>query len=187
MEEEAVGEVVRVGPVGARAPRSFLVGRRHPLGRLVVVELEKPWGLVFEEDPAGAAVVGDVVEGSAASRRNAVAKLRGTEATDAVLPGDVPRACTAINFVYGPGGLAGVAPPQRTVVLFGADGAAGVAQGAAGAPEAERGERRARDAGLRAAAGGAVKRARRPDACWLLPQGRWARAVGGVGCYPIKI
>ena len=65
---------------------------------------------------------GDVVEGSAGSRRNA--KLRGTEATDAVLPGDVPRACTAINFVYGPGGLAGVAPPQRTVVLFGADGEA---------------------------------------------------------------
>ena len=126
VEEEAVGEVVRVrvGPVGARAPRSFLVGRRHPLGRLVVVELEKPWGLVFEEDPAGAAVVGDVVEGSAASRRNAVAKLRGTEATDAVLPGDVLRACTSINFVYGPGGLAGVAPPQRTVVLFGADGEA---------------------------------------------------------------
>ena len=126
MEEEAVGEVVRVqvGPVVARAPRSFLVGRRHPLGRLVVVELEKPWGLVFEEDPAGAAVVGDVVEGSAASRRNAVAKLRGTEATDAVLPGDVLRACTSINFVYGPGGLAGVAPPQRTVVLFGADGEA---------------------------------------------------------------
>ena len=140
-----------------------------------------------KEDPAGTAVNGDVVEGSAGSRRNA--KLRGTEATDAVLPGDVPRACTAINFVYGPGGLAGVpvAPPRRTVVLFGADGAAGVAQGAAGAPEAERGERRARDAGLRAAAGGAVKRARRPDACWLLPQGRWARAVGGVGCYPIKI
>ena len=47
MEEEAVGEVVRVrvGPVGARAPRSFLVDRGHPLGRLVVVELEKPWGL----------------------------------------------------------------------------------------------------------------------------------------------
>ena len=133
-------------------------------------------GPPFEEDPAaGTAVVGDVVEGSAASRRNAVAKLRGTEATDAVLPGGVPRACTAINFVYGPGGLAGVAPPQRTVVLFGADGAAGVAQGAAasrpsGAPEAERGERRARDAGLRAAAGGAVKRARRPDACWLPPR-----------------
>ena len=85
-------------------------------------------GPPFEEDPAGTAVIGDVVEGSAASRRNAVAKLRGTEATDAVLPGDVPRACTAINFVYGPGGLAGVAPPQRTVVLFGADGAAGAAQ-----------------------------------------------------------
>ena len=135
-------------------------------------------GPPFEEDPAGTAVIGDVVEGSAASRRNAVAKLRGTEATDAVLPGDVPRACTAINFVYGPGGLAGVpvAPPRRTVVLFGADGAAGVAQGAAGAPEAERGERRARDAGLRAAAGGAVKRARRPDACWLPPRAglrRW--------------
>lgn len=82
-------------------------------------------GPPFEEDPAaGTAVVGDVVEGSAASRRNAVAKLRGTEATDAVLPGGVPRACTAINFVYGPGGLAGVAPPQRTVVLFGADGEA---------------------------------------------------------------
>ena len=126
VEEEAVGEVVRVrvGPVGARAPRSFPVDCRCPLGRLVVVELEKPWGLVFEEDPAGAAVVGDVVEGSAASRRNAVAKLRGTEATDAVLPGDVLRACTSINFVYGPGGLAGVAPPQRTVVLFGADGEA---------------------------------------------------------------
>ena len=81
-----------------------------------------------KEDPAGTAVNGDVVEGSAGSRRNA--KLRGTEATDAVLPGDVPRACTAINFVYGPGGLAGVpvAPPRRTVVLFGADGAAGAAQ-----------------------------------------------------------
>ena len=46
-EEEAVGEVVRVrvGPVGARAPRSFPVDCRRPLGRLVVVELEKPWGL----------------------------------------------------------------------------------------------------------------------------------------------
>ena len=132
-------------------------------------------GPPFEEDPAGTAVIGDVVEGSAASRRNAVATLRGTEATDAVLPGDVPRACTAINFVYGPGGLAGLAPPQRTVVLFGADGEAGVARGAAGAPEAERGERRARDAGLREAAGGAVKRARRQDACWLPPRARGLR------------
>ena len=49
------------------------------------------------------------------------AKLDSAQRSDAVLEGDVLRACTCINMVYQTNALFGAQPPTRTVVVFGAD------------------------------------------------------------------
>ncbi|GFH18344.1 uncharacterized protein HaLaN_15133 [Haematococcus lacustris] len=51
-----------------------------------------------------------------------MASMNRQLASNAVLPGDILRAVTATNFVYPTRALFGAVPPERHVVLFGADG-----------------------------------------------------------------
>lgn len=81
-------------------------------------------GLMVEEDSRKKrAIVAGVAEGSRAEQRLKLAAFdRGQRAT-AALPGDVLRAVTCTNLVYPAKSLLfGIQPPQRHIVLFGADG-----------------------------------------------------------------
>jgi len=118
------GEVVRVrvGPVRDTQPRSFLFRRLLPgPSALVTVTLPRPLGVVLEYDEAGRrAVVVDTIEGTAADRARKRAALSSDQAV-AALPGDILRAVTCTNFVYPTQALFGARPPERHIVLYGAD------------------------------------------------------------------
>lgn len=105
-------------PVAAPAPA------RRRRSQLITVTLERPLGLIIEEDvSAKRAVVADIVDGSRAAQRAKLAGFDRARRADAALPGDVVRAFTATNLVYPTKSLIfGMQPPQRQVVMFGADG-----------------------------------------------------------------
>lgn len=91
---------------------------------LIAVTLERPLGLIIEEDVrAERAVVADVVDGSRAAQRKQLAGFDRARRAEAALPGDIVRAFTATNLVYPTKSLLfGMQPPQRQIVLYGADG-----------------------------------------------------------------
>ena len=72
--------------------------------QIVIVKLPRPLGIVFEEDKRkNRAVIAEIVEGSVADQRRKRAALdRGLMGT-APREGDVLRACTSTNVVYGAG------------------------------------------------------------------------------------
>ena len=79
--------------------------------------------MVEEDTGKKRAVVAGVAQGSRAEQRVKLAGFdRGQRAT-AALPGDIVRAFTCTNLVYPTKSLVfGIQPPQRHIVLFGADG-----------------------------------------------------------------
>ena len=67
----------------------------------MVVTLDRPLGMVFEEDAArGRAVVAGFVPGGHAEQRQRNAKLNTALAASTALEGDVLRAVTCTNIVY---------------------------------------------------------------------------------------
>ena len=127
VEEGAAGERVRVlvGPVGDRLLRTFVFDKTLSVpSEILAVTLPRPMGVVVEEDrPRKRAVVADVLEDSRAAQKVKLAKFDRTQRVNAVLPGDVLRGCTCTTIVYPAKSLLfGVAPPQRQVQMFGADG-----------------------------------------------------------------
>jgi hypothetical protein len=126
VEAGAEGERLRVevGPVSARQPRTFVFEKSlaQP-SELLAVTLPRPLGVVFEEDRRkGRVVVADILPGSYAEQRRRRAALDRGQAAAAAAPGDVLRAITATTLQYPTQSLFGAKPPQRCVVLYGADG-----------------------------------------------------------------
>eukprot|EP00879_Flechtneria_rotunda_P002418 GHRR01002615.1.p1 GENE.GHRR01002615.1~~GHRR01002615.1.p1 ORF type:complete len:300 (+),score=51.45 GHRR01002615.1:96-995(+) len=119
------GERLRidVGPVKNRKPRTFVFNKLLPQpSEVVAITLPRPMGVVFEYTKARKqAVVAGVVEGSAADQKRKVAGLNPTLARETVLDGDVLRGATCTNFVYPTKALIGAVPPERHVVVYGAD------------------------------------------------------------------
>lgn len=124
---------VDVGVVDARRSRTFVLrrvlGTVNPasdiVSDIVEVTMERPLGIVFEEDTEGRVRVADFVKGSRAGRAAAVERLQGLNALGAQAPkrGDVLRAFTTTTLSFGPraqllGDLSGT---KRAVVLFGCD------------------------------------------------------------------
>ncbi|PSC75309.1 peptidase S9 [Micractinium conductrix] len=127
VEEEAEGERLRleVGTVRQLQKRTFVFEKVLPQpSQLVVCTLERPLGIVFEEDARRKrAVVADFAPGGHAEQVTKRAALNPALAASSPLRGDVLRACTATNIVYQPAALAfGAQLPKRTIVVYGADG-----------------------------------------------------------------
>ncbi|KAL4428114.1 hypothetical protein ABPG75_002203 [Micractinium tetrahymenae] len=127
VEEGVEGERIRidVGAVGERAPRTFVFSKALPQpSQLVVATLERPLGIVFEEDKRRKrAVVAGFAPAGHAEQLAKRAALNPALAATAPREGDVLRACTATNIVYQPAALAfGAQKPKRAIVVFGADG-----------------------------------------------------------------
>ncbi|KAL6761927.1 hypothetical protein V8C86DRAFT_2526243 [Haematococcus lacustris] len=126
VEEGAPGERLRVpvGQVRRRQPRTFVFQKLlGPGSQVLQVSLPRPLGLVCEYDEGRKRTrIVDLVEGSYADQRRKMASMNRQLASNAVLPGDILRAVTATNFVYPTKALFGAVPPERHVVLFGADG-----------------------------------------------------------------
>lgn len=80
-------------------------------------------GLMVEEDSRlKRAIVAGVAAGSRAEQRVRIAGFDRGQRANAALPGDVLRAFTCTNLVYPTKSLIfGIQPPQRHIVLFGAD------------------------------------------------------------------
>jgi hypothetical protein len=115
---------VAVGPTTRPQPRTFVFGPAlSQPSQLVTVTLPRPLGVVFEEDKRlRRVVVAEVVPRSRAGQRAALAKFDRSKRVDAALPGDVLRAVTCTNLVWPAKSLVfGMKPPQRHIVLFGAD------------------------------------------------------------------
>jgi hypothetical protein len=114
---------IDVGPIAAREARTFVFNRLLPQpSELLTVTLPRPMGVVFEYDQRKKqAVVAGVVEGSAAEQRRKVAGLNRSLLKESVQDGDVLRGVTCTNFVYPTRALFGAVPPQRHVVVYGAD------------------------------------------------------------------
>lgn len=81
-------------------------------------------GLMVEEDSKQKrAIVAGVAERSRAEQRVKLAGFDRSQRANAALPGDVLRAFTCTNLVYPTKSLFfSIQPPQRHIVLFGADG-----------------------------------------------------------------
>lgn len=126
VEEGFEGERLRldVGVVGERQPRTFVFSKVLPEpSQLVMVTLERPLGIVFEEDARKKrAVVAGFAPGGHAEQVMRRAKVNPSLAASAALEGDVLRACTATCIVYPTRELFGLKPPKRAVVVYGADG-----------------------------------------------------------------
>eukprot|EP00887_Chlorella_sp_A99_P005104 scaffold25.g5104.t1 len=126
VEEGAQGERLRinVGPVGATQHRTFVFNRRLPgPSRLLAVTLDRPLGIVFEEDPAsGRAAVAELTPGGNAEAAWRRARLNPALAASVAAPGDVLRACTCTTITYQTAALLfGAQKPTRTIGVFGAD------------------------------------------------------------------
>lgn len=126
VEEGTAGERMRVdvGPVGERQPRTFVFDKklRQP-SQLIAVTLDRPLGVMFEEDRRRAMVrVWDVADGSRAAQRAKLAQFDRAARARAALPGDLLRAVTATTISYPAQSLVlGAQAPKRYVVLYGAD------------------------------------------------------------------
>ncbi|KAL4858759.1 Serine/threonine-protein kinase SAPK9 [Chlorella vulgaris] len=108
VEEGAEGERLRIpqGTVGQLQPRTFVFSRVLPQpSQLVMVTLERPLGIIFEEDVRRkrAVVVGFTPGGHAEQQAK---RARLNTASVAALEGDVLRACTATN----------IAQPQQNIL-----------------------------------------------------------------------
>eukprot|EP00892_Ulva_mutabilis_P011490 jgi/Ulvmu1/8713/UM047_0053.1 len=116
------GGAVTVADLAPPVATSAAPARRR--SQLVTVTLERPLGLIIEEDArTKRAAVADIVDGSRAAQRAQLAGFDRARRADAALRGDVVRAFTATNLVYPAKSLLfGMQPPQRQVVVFGADG-----------------------------------------------------------------
>ncbi|GMH33601.1 hypothetical protein BSKO_01435 [Bryopsis sp. KO-2023] len=114
---------IEVGPVKAREKRSYLFEKivKGP-SELIAVSLPRPLGIVFAEGRDKTVVVGDLLQGGAAEQKKKVAQIDRSLLKSAIIEGDVLRAITCTNFVYPTQALFGVVPPERHIVLFGADG-----------------------------------------------------------------
>ncbi|GLC39054.1 hypothetical protein PLESTF_000515100 [Pleodorina starrii] len=125
VDEGTEGERVRiaVGPVAARQLRTYVFARSLPVpSDILIVTLPRPLGVVLEYDERfRRATVVDLIEGTHADQRRKKAALNSDLAKDSVLPGDVLRGLTATNFVYPTRALFGAAPPERHIVVYGAD------------------------------------------------------------------
>ncbi|GIL78527.1 hypothetical protein Vretimale_6122 [Volvox reticuliferus] len=125
VDQDYEGERVRiaVGPVGARQLRTYVFARSLPVpSDILTVTLPRPLGVVLEYDERfRRATVVDLIEGTNADQRRKKAALNSDLVKDAVLPGDILRAATATNFVYPTKALFGAAPPERHIVVYGAD------------------------------------------------------------------
>lgn len=138
VEQGSPGERIRVdvGEVGNRSPRTYVFETVLATdSKIVAVTLPRPAGVVFAEKKekkllkAGAEVaivVDEILDGSPAQKRLAAAKLDPSLEDSALVPGDVLRGFTTTNFVFRGAGLAllgaGLKPPAREVVVYGADG-----------------------------------------------------------------
>jgi hypothetical protein len=126
VSEDAEGDRVRIetGCVGETEPRTFVFERilRQP-SELAIVTLERPLGLMIEEDSRrNRIIVAGIAEGSRAEQRKKLADFDRSRRASAALPGDIVRAFTATNFVYPTKSLLfGLKPPERHIVVFGAD------------------------------------------------------------------
>lgn len=127
VEEGVEGERLRieVGPTDRRVPRTYLFEKklRQP-SKLLTVTLPRPLGIVLEEDKRRKrVVVSGTITGSRAEQKAQLAKVDRARQWEAPLPGDVLRACTCTTLMYPANSLIlGMQPPQRYVVLYGADG-----------------------------------------------------------------
>jgi hypothetical protein len=127
VEEGAEGERCRidVGPANQREARSFVFEKTlcQP-SELVLVTLPRPLGIILEEDKRRKCVlVSGTIAGSRAEQKAQLAKIDRSKRREAPLPGDVLRACTCTTLMYPTKSLVwGMQPPQRYVVLYGADG-----------------------------------------------------------------
>lgn len=123
--QDAEGERLRVavGPVGRTELTTFVFDRvLSGPSYLVQVTLPRPLGVVFEyEEDAKRVVVTNLVGGGNAERRARVCSMDPTLASSCIQPGDVLRATTCTNFVYPTRSLFGITPPERHIVLYGAD------------------------------------------------------------------
>lgn len=128
VDSKTQGEAVRleVGPVGSKVPRTFIFEKRYLQKNMpsviVVTQLERPLGIVFEEGPGGEARVAELIPGGNADRLMRQTSLDPALSKMAPRVGDILRACTATNVVYQTGALLfGAQRPQRTIVVYGAD------------------------------------------------------------------
>jgi len=125
VEEGTEGKQLRidVGPVNRTEKETYVFDRvLQKESEVLAVTLPRPMGVIFEEDArAQRVVVADLVEGSPAHQRAQVAKMDTRRRQEAVLCGDVLRACTCTNFVYQDSALFGAKAPTRTIVMYGAD------------------------------------------------------------------
>jgi hypothetical protein len=127
VDSETEGEAVRleIGPVGSTVPRTFIFEKRYNNNVpsvIVVTQLQRPLGIVFEEGPGGEARVAELIPGGNADQLRRQTSLDPSLSKRAPRVGDILRACTATNVVYQTGALLfGAQPPQRTIVVYGAD------------------------------------------------------------------
>jgi hypothetical protein len=127
VDSKTEGEAVRVevGPVGSTVPRTFIFDKRFDSNVpsvIVVTQLQRPLGIVFEEGPGGEARVAELIPGGNADQLRRQTSLDPALSKRAPRVGDILRACTATNVVYQTGALLfGAQPPQRTIVVYGAD------------------------------------------------------------------
>ncbi|CAD7696818.1 unnamed protein product [Ostreobium quekettii] len=120
------GERVRinVGSVNNKEPRTFVFGKilRGP-SKIIRASLPRPMGIDFVEDAKNQRVaVGGFLPGGEAERREKVASVDPALRDTVPKEGDVLRAITCTNFVYPTRALFGAAPPERHIVVYGADG-----------------------------------------------------------------
>lgn len=138
VDESAPGERVRinVGRVGMTQPRTYVFERKLGGGggtggsssssggggsEIVVVTLPRPLGIIFEWDQSRRrSFVAGFVPGGNAEQLRKRAGL-GPDKSSAVCEGDILRAVTVTTPVWPTKALLGAVPPERHIVLYGAD------------------------------------------------------------------
>mmetsp|Transcript_12730 Transcript_12730/g.27574 ORF Transcript_12730/g.27574 Transcript_12730/m.27574 type:complete len:290 (-) Transcript_12730:387-1256(-) len=124
VDADYAGERIRidVGPIKKRLPRTFVFSKVLPgPSEILAVTLPRPLGIVLEYDERRKrAVVVDLIEGSYADQRRKVSGMNQA-LSQAILPGDVLRGVTCTTIVYPTKALFGAIPPERHIVVYGAD------------------------------------------------------------------
>lgn len=119
------GERVRIdlGPVGATEPRTVVFKKLLPQpSEIILAQLPRPLGIVFEYDERLKRVfVSEFVEGSNAEQRRRLVGLNTSLRSSTVMEGDVLRGVTCTNYVYPTKALFGAVPPEKHIVVYGAD------------------------------------------------------------------
>jgi hypothetical protein len=111
-----------VGFVGRTTPRSYLFSPLNRAnGKLYSITLEKPLGLIVEEDKkTGRVRIVEIVEHSQAAQLANKAKLDPSAKATAPQIGDILRGLTTTVVTWGEGALI-AQTPQREIVVFGCD------------------------------------------------------------------